>query len=679
MIVTFTITTATVVIGSLVVGANAGMTWISRKYAQKRLKAQHDYEEKVMQEGHKAAMQQFKELCDVKKEIAEEEFNRNVEFLNQQQKQSLHDAAYFSSLDEWPLYVPPMVMRNDNLFVPNDKDVSANLVNQVEPVHIILAPCSDVFFRNDFHMEIEKELSSFFEIFWGPSTLHPVIFYKQAWKNKTKDADQIAVKNIYSKISTIPTIIINPVVGKSSLRFELSFWNILADNREGNKEGMVFSLPIEFPCDKFQFKANNDYPEECKSYIVQETVSFLKSMLSLLIDQYSWRRYHFPPNQTRIINEKGLSYNNAEIESLAEDYNQTLQKSIENAEIFIVTETNNVLDYCKNVDSLNYSKTCFETILRNLLKQESGTLESMLLSIPFYGCDFEKELLVFCENNANLYQISEDVINKLKAKYSYDYLMEAIEKKLSLTRNHRPYDAEYGKSTVAYKTIIEKINSHYNSFWKRCNSLTMSIINQSRDFNDLTDKRNWARPKINSMVHDEYLKEEDSIMKDIHPRTVHIKEECIAAFLQSVFKENVDKLNFDKKILDSVLSELYLFLKEKYISNNIEWSPLPYMIMLKEHKYYADMVVKIWIQYNFMEEDVVKFPNEIPKEKLEDIKNCFLIYIWKDIEKDFEDGIETILNMPYGSSTNTSEYYYDSSSDSYDNTVAEVLLDNVMY
>ena len=36
MIVTFTITTATVVIGSLVVGANAGMTWISRKYAQSR-------------------------------------------------------------------------------------------------------------------------------------------------------------------------------------------------------------------------------------------------------------------------------------------------------------------------------------------------------------------------------------------------------------------------------------------------------------------------------------------------------------------------------------------------------------------------------------------------------------------------------------------------------------------
>ena len=63
----------------------------------------------------------------------------------------------------------------------------------------------------------------------------------------------------------------------------------------------------------------------------------------------------------------------------------------------------------------------------------------------------------------------------------------------------------------------------------------------------------------------------------------------------------------------------------------------------------------------------------------EDIKNCFLKYIWKDIEKDFVDGLETILNMPYGSSTNTSEYYYDSSSDSYDNTVAEVLLDNVMY
>ncbi len=676
MIVTFTITTATLVIGSLVVGANAGMAWISRKYAQKRLKAQHDYEEKVMQEGHKAAMQQFKELCDVKKEIAEEEFNKNLEFLNQQQKQSIHDAAYFSSLDEWPLYVPPMVMRNDNLFVPNDKDVSTNLVMQVEPVHIIFAPCSDVMFRNNFHAEIEKKLSSYFEQFWGPSTLHPVIFYQQAWKNKTKDADQITVKNIYSKISTIPTIIINPVVGKNSLRFEVSFWNILEDNREGNKEGMVFSLPIEFPCNGFFFKANSDYPEEIKVIVVQETVSFLKSMLSMLIDQYSWRRYHFPPNQTRVINEKGLSYNNAEIESLAEDYNQTLQRSIDNAEIFIITEPNNVLNYCKNVDSLNNDKKCLETILRKLLKQDSSSFEDLLLSIPFYGCEFEKQLLVFCENNASLYQISEDTINKLRYKYTYDYLMEVIEKKLSQTINHRPYNAGQGKDTVAYKSVIEQINSHYNSFWKRCNLLTMSIINQSRDFHDLTDKRNWARPKINKMVSDEYLKEEKAIMKDIHPKIAFIKEESIVSFLQSVVKENVDKLNFDKKILDSVYSELNHFLKEKYISNDVEWSPLPYMVMGKEHKDYANMVVKTWIQYEFMEEDIVKFPNMIPKGQLEDIKNCFYNKIWKNIEKDFEQGLETILNKSYGINANSSDY--DSSLELYDNTVAEVLLDSCM-
>lgn len=678
MIVTFTITTATVVIGSLVVITNAGMSWVSRKQALKRQKAQHDYETKALQEGHEAAMKQFNELCDVKREIASEEFQKNIDYLYSQQKQSIHDAAYFASLDEWPLHVPPMVMRNDNLFVPKDKSVSSNIVMQIEPVHIIMAPCSDVFFRNSFHSGIENNLSSFFETFWGPSSWHPVIFYQQAWKNKTKDADDITIKNMYSKIGSIPTIIVNPVVGKDSLRFETSFWNIIEDNRGENTNGAVFSLPIEFPKSIYQFKANKDYPECDRSYLIQELSSFLESMLSMLVDQYSWRRYHYAPNQTEVIKGKGLLYNKDEIKSLAEDYILTLQDSIKNADVFFVTDTNKVLSYCINVDSLVENGKCFYNVLKNLIKRDNLSLEEILVSLPFYGCEFEKELLTFCKLNRSLYNISSTVIQKLEYKYIFNLMTGKTEEEIIKSANRFPYNANEGKQTKIYDELLSYVDTRHDLFWKRCNSSVVDIINKSRELDKWTDKRDWARPKISRIIKEKYLKEIEYIIQKSEQKILQIKGECINKFVDNVFKDFSNVLEIDNQTIAQASENIKENLKKKYLVRAV-WKPEEMTTLVLTHSY-SNAVVNTWIDYKWLDNDIVRYPNEITEDRYSYIKKCFDDEIWHFLRDDTINEINDILD---GNNNKTSSNQSDSgdysSSDSDWDPVSEVLLDNVMY
>lgn len=653
MFVTISITAGTLAIGAMIVAANSVMTWVSGVNARKRQKAQHEYEVKALREGHQAAMQQFQELCNVKKEIAEDEFKRNMELLKQQQQQSLFDVGYFSSLDEWPLQIPPMVMRNDNLFLKsNDENVSpnevenmfSNIVMQIEPVHIIMSPCMDVSFRNSFHVKIEKKLSSFFEEYWGPSTMHPVIFYKQCWKDKTHDADGITVNNMHVKIPTIPTIIINPVVDKDSLRFETSFWNIFGDDRERNTDDIVNGLPISFPKDVYPFKSGMDYSERDQERLSIEIASFLMSMFSMLVDQYYWRRYRFAPHQPDVIKRHAISYSTQEIESLYTDYFQNLSETLTSSDIHPLIETDETLNYCKTVDVLSDKCLCFKEVLRSLSGSKVDDLNQLLLSLPFLNAKFFQSLISFCKCNQTLYSISNKTIGELQYildfSYCKSYIFQVAKKEISDSSNQMPYDHYSCEETNAYKKIFEIIDSHRDSFWQSCKSFSYDIINKSRMTSKYTDKRNWARDKIEAGIEKMAEDETNSIIPTLYCEIKEAKRESVISFVNKIISDCQDEKKFDKKIIQEVSQLLKNELVELYVKD-ITWSPKKNWKNRPAY-HFADKVVNVWIEYNFGSEDIVYKPSQVPTSSKEEIKKSFMDGIWRwnvvyDTEKALED------------------------------------------
>ena len=665
MFVTISLTAGTVVIGAAIVLANAGMTWFSGVHARKRQKAQHEYEEKALREGHLAAMQQFLELCNVKKKIAEDEFKRNVELLKQQQRQSLRDVGYFSSLDEWPLQIPPMVMRNDILFLSsNEGDVLSNevenmfsnIVMQVEPVHIIMSPCRDVYFRNSFHDEIERNLSSFFDKYWGASTMRPVIFYKQCWKDKTQDADEITVRNMFSKINAIPTIIINPVVGKDSLRFEASFWNIFGDNREDS-----------FPKEIYAFEFGVDYSKQNREYLTKEIVSFLMSLFSMLVDQYYWRRYHFAPHQPDIIKQCAISYSTQEIDSLYKEYFQFFSDALSSSSIHPLIETDETLNYCKAVDVLSDKGLCFKEILRKLSNCKADDLNQLLLSMPFIKASFSQSIISFCKLNQPLYSISNETISKLQYKLDYNNCKSALYKlakrKIMDESNEMPYNNYSCKETNAYKKISGLIENHRNAFWISCRDYSFSIVKNSETTSKYTDKRDWARKRIEDEVEKRAEELKISIMPKLYLEINEAKKEAIHSFVKDIVNDYLRDCQqneiSDNEILNEVSKLLYEKLVENYVKDFVcayesTWNNRPAFA-------FADKVVNVLITYVFLSEDIVYTSSEVSEAALNDIKKIFMDCVW---ERYVVFGIEYALENIFDGGNEQLSSYDDNSSSS---------------
>lgn len=311
---------ATVTIGAILLQLGAGYINSRRqcKLSNDMAAAQKDFEEKATLHGIENARNEYRQLCGLQREIEIRMQQDRIQQIRDNFYSSLDIIAYSESLRNFPLLVPPFVMKNESLPLQSD-EFTNNASKEKVAMHCILTNCTDTQFNVKIFPELEERLSGYFCEYWNIGSPHSILFYQGGWKDSTKDARPY-ISNLKSELRTLPTLVISPVVTESDgLQFLFSCWGM--GTEQEFSDNSVF-VPKGL---KFEYKPNHPYSEEEKESILNELVPSLEAFISFFADVYYWLYYGTPPLLPSLIKENCIESSLLQCDDYKCQYSDILQ------------------------------------------------------------------------------------------------------------------------------------------------------------------------------------------------------------------------------------------------------------------------------------------------------------------------------------------------------------------
>ena len=260
----------------------------SVKQAKELARKQQNFEERVLREGIENSRQEFAEICALQREIEYQMQHDRVQLIRDNHHTSLMLEAYRHSLTNWPLFVPPFIIKNECLPL---LDIIQQEQMKTVAVNCILTPSMDSSFNLKVFPLLEERLAQFFSKYWATNSEQAIRFYQQAWRNNITDVGSM-MHDLKAHLSEVPTIVLSPIIEDNKLLFTFSWWgfsgkaedeHILEPNNTYNPE---LSIDIK-PC--------MDYPTEIIDTLLNEITFKLEAFISYFADLYYWNYYHLAP------------------------------------------------------------------------------------------------------------------------------------------------------------------------------------------------------------------------------------------------------------------------------------------------------------------------------------------------------------------------------------------------
>lgn len=311
---------ATVTIGAILLQLGAGYINSRRqcKLSNDMAAAQKDFEEKATLHGIENARNEYRQLCGLQREIEIRMQQDRIQQIRDNFYSSLDIIAYSESLRNFPLLVPPFVMKNESLPLLSD-EFTNNASKEKVAMHCILTNCTDTQFNVKIFPELEERLSGYFCEYWNIGSPHSILFYQGGWKDSTKDARPY-ISNLKSELRTLPTLVISPVITESDgLQFLFSCWGM--GTEQEFSDNSVF-VPKGL---KFEYKPNHPYSEEEKESILNELVPSLEAFISFFADVYYWLYYGTPPLLPSLIEKNCIESSLVQCDDYKCQYSDILQ------------------------------------------------------------------------------------------------------------------------------------------------------------------------------------------------------------------------------------------------------------------------------------------------------------------------------------------------------------------
>ena len=334
--------------------------------------AQQDLEMDLLRQGIITSEEEFVQTTRLQREI---EHRINIDRISQIQssfKTSIELLAYSGALENFPLLVPPFIMKRETIpmlygYVNEHSD------NKI-PLNCILTNCTDSSFNAKIFKELEENLSQYLCKYWNVTSSHPVIFYQNAWRDTTKDSRRY-LSNLRYELASIPTIIISPIVDEEGLWLLCNIWGITQEDNTGYIEKTIK------PQLSIDIKPNMSYSNDDFQLIINELSSLLSAFVSYVADQYFWLYYGTPPLYLKILNDNVELASNSDLGNIVKDYCTTLEKGDEWSENRYNISGKSVHD---RLVYLNAIKECVgsnktEELLINILKSiavDNGIFDS---------------------------------------------------------------------------------------------------------------------------------------------------------------------------------------------------------------------------------------------------------------------------------------------------------------
>ncbi len=273
---------------------------------------------KILREGQALAL-----------ELEKMKQNQRKEELKLEMGQLLQTLTYQATIDNWPLGVLPIVMKNQAL--------GNMLAHQEESfaLHCIFTPSNYFAFNKHVFPLVEQSLEEYCNKYWSPASTHPILFYSGAWK--TNDAPTGTQTNsMRSALSNLPTLMITPFFrpNDGKLVFQIHMWGVGANSTD------QFEVPeIEPKSDEFHFQRTytnqQNYDKEIGllDEIEEDLVPYLECMIGYMADTYFWSSAGLAPQLPLLvtngtINTDGMKYL---VSDSRDNYDNLLLSSEKNA------------------------------------------------------------------------------------------------------------------------------------------------------------------------------------------------------------------------------------------------------------------------------------------------------------------------------------------------------------
>ena len=311
MSVTLLLTTIAAQVGSAYFNSKR-----SKAQSAELAEQQQRLEEKIMLQGIENSREEYVQVCALQREIEQLMQKDRLELIQQNYLNSIELDAYNVSLEHWPLFTPPYVIKGQLI----DGLSGANSTDAI-PLNCIMTTSMHSKFNQKIFPQLEERLALFCSKHWSSSQPNSIRFYQNAWRDNIVDLGSRII-DLYAHLDDVPTIVLSPVVRNGKITFRIYWWGISGNAKDQhNNDAMVYDPDLAVT-------VTDDLalPEEQIELIIEELSNKLSALISYFADQYYWSFYKISPITPSLISMESISLSANELNEYKQSYCRLLSE-----------------------------------------------------------------------------------------------------------------------------------------------------------------------------------------------------------------------------------------------------------------------------------------------------------------------------------------------------------------
>ena len=287
------------------VGLQIYNNWCGSRQNKRLQQKREEFEQAARERNTQRMWQLMREGQELTRQLEEEKHQQRLEELKNDIGNLLQKLTYAATINNWPLNVLPIVMKNQAL--------GNLLANQEESIalHCIFTPSNSIEFNRTMFPRIEEALEAYCNQHWSVMSEHPILFYSGAWKS-LQAPTEVQIDSMRSALNNLPTLVITPFFrpNDGKLVFHVRIWGVGASSSD------EFSIP-EIEPTNFQrnYQTGDDYVHdtELMDELIEDLIPYLQCLIGYLADTYFWSSLGKAPNLPLLItngsiNTDGMKY-----------------------------------------------------------------------------------------------------------------------------------------------------------------------------------------------------------------------------------------------------------------------------------------------------------------------------------------------------------------------------------
>lgn len=304
------------------VGLQIFNNWCGSRQNKAIQQKREEFESAARERNTQRMWQLMREGQELTRQLEDEKHQQRLEELKNDIGSLLQKLTYAAAINNWPLNVLPIVMKNQAL--------GNLLANQEESIalHCIFTPSNSLEFNRTMFPRIEEALEVYCNQHWSVMSEHPILFYSGAWKS-LQSPTEVQIDSMRTALCNLPTLVITPFFrpNDGKLVFHVRIWGVGASSSD------EFSIP-EIEPTNFQrnYQTGDDYVKDSiADELFEDIVPYLQCLIGYMADTYFWSSLGKAPHLPLLItdgtiNTDGMKYL---IRDTREYYDQLLLSSEE--------------------------------------------------------------------------------------------------------------------------------------------------------------------------------------------------------------------------------------------------------------------------------------------------------------------------------------------------------------